>query len=505
MTGLHRTDLTTSQKIQCGAQALARQGEHGSKTSLSQVYEISRPTVYAAGETAEAVLRLHFEGRLLESAAVDVRVDDAQLRRGLVALRAVAPNSLRAIEDLLPVLYPGVKVSYGKIQQLLVEAEAQARAFNAQVDLSGIEAGALDEMFSQGEPVLAGVDLDSGSLFALEVCEHRDAQTWADVLGQGHSQGLNLSVVVKDAAVGIAAGVSKVFPEAEQRDDCFHALYELNKARRRLERRAYGSIEREVEALRRLGTIRAHLTERRREAKRALSTARRQCLEAMERFDVFDAAIAQLRVAIECVDVRTGELHRPEQVQALIEQAANRLDTLDVRDGPRLARYLRNRAPGLALAQASLLPELEALGEHYSLEAVGLACVVWQLVKGLKKHLHRARRRELHRHLLGAYGKLQNHLGVHAADALLDAVEELLVHRHRASSAIEGFNAALRPFLYIHKGVTQGFLELFRAYFNLRTRRWGRHKGTSANECLTGERVGDWLTVLGYPPSPTLS
>ena len=71
--------------------------------------------------------------------------------------------------------------------------------------------------------------------------------------------------------------------------------------------------------------------------------------------------------------------------------------------------------------------------------------------------------------------------------------------------AIEGFNAALRPFLYVHKGVTQGFLELFRAYFNLRTRRWGRHKGTSAQQCLTGERVDDWLTVLGYPLSPTLS
>ena len=47
-------------------------------------------------------------------------------------------------------------------------------------------------------------------------------------------------------------------------------------------------------------------------------------------------------------------------------------------------------------------------------------------------------------------------------------------------------------------------LDLFRAWFNLRTRRWGRHKGTSAHECLTRQRVHDWLTLLGYPPSPTL-
>ena len=36
MTVLHRTHLTTSQKIQCAAAALARQHEHGSKTALSE-------------------------------------------------------------------------------------------------------------------------------------------------------------------------------------------------------------------------------------------------------------------------------------------------------------------------------------------------------------------------------------------------------------------------------------------------------------------------------------
>ena len=101
------------------------------------------------------------------------------------------------------------------------------------------------------------------------------------------------------------------------------------------------------------------------------------------------------------------------------------------------------------------------------------------------------------------YGALQDRLGA-ASASLLDAVEEVLHQRHRASSAIEGFNAALRPYLYVHKGATQGFLDLFRAWFNLRTRRWGRHKGTSAHECLTGQRVHDWLTLLGCPPSPTL-
>ena len=110
MTVLHRTDLTTSQKIECAASALAGQRDHGSKTALSQAYEISRPTVYAVAATAQSVLRTHFEAPLLGSVGVDVRVDDAQLRRAVVALRVLAPNAIRPSEYLLPLLYPGVKV-----------------------------------------------------------------------------------------------------------------------------------------------------------------------------------------------------------------------------------------------------------------------------------------------------------------------------------------------------------------------------------------------------------
>ena len=81
------------------------------------------------------------------------------------------------------------------------------------------------------------------------------------------------------------------------------------------------------------------------------------------------------------------------------------------------------------------------------------------------------------------------------------AVLPVLERRHRASSAIENFNAVLRPYLVVQKHAEQGFLDLFRFYWNTRTREWGRGKGTSAYEALTGKKVGDWLTLLGFPPS----
>jgi hypothetical protein len=121
-----------------------------------------------------------------------------------------------------------VRLSYGKVPSRAAEAEAQAALFNAKADLSGVRAGALDELFSQGEPILGGVDLDRGYVFGLALRETRGGEDWAEVLTQGKAQGLNLAVVVKE---GIESGVREVFPQAEQRDECFHALYELTKGR----------------------------------------------------------------------------------------------------------------------------------------------------------------------------------------------------------------------------------------------------------------------------------
>jgi len=355
----------------------------------------------------------------------------------------------------------------------------------------------------QGDPVLGGVDLDSGYLFGLELRDTRAAADWAEVLNQAKAQGVELTVVVKDAAKGIEAGVSEVFPQAEQRDDCFHVLYELNKMRRRLEQRAYGAISAEQEAEGALRKIRARDQDQRREHKRRLVRAGQRCREAIERFDTFEGALKQVREAMEYVDLGSGQLRSGEQVQHLMQQAAVSIAGIDDRDSAKLARYVRNRAPGVSLASTALHTRLQDLSRAYPEHAVAMACVLWRRVKELQntpawsKPKHR-------RALLGALAWLKSQLGAAATDELLQRVKQHLDTRYRASSAIEGFNAALRPYLYVHKGVTQNFLELFRAWYNLRTRRWGRHKGTSAHACISGTPAEDWLTLLGYPPSPSL-
>ncbi|MFH0901121.1 MAG: hypothetical protein V2A73_10885 [Pseudomonadota bacterium] len=498
MTALAETDLTTSQKTQLAAAAVAQQGKYGVVVNLARQYELSRPTVYSARNEAAAVLEEHFGERQDERVGHTIVVDAARLRRAVVGLRPSGCNSIRAIEALLPILYD-VHKSYGSIEEDLKEAEERAREFNAKADLANVKAGALDEMFSQGTPVLAGVDLDSGYLFALSKRESRGADDWAEVLEVAKKQGLQLEIVVKDAALGIAAGVEKVYPGAEQRDDCFHAKYEMGKVRHRLEQKAYGGIASEEEARRALAEERKRGRDIR-SAAQQLRRAEERCQQKMELHDAFERAARQAEEAMEFVDLQIGRRRTSQELESGVVKAADQMLALDDRHCRRVGRYLRNRAPGLALYMVELGEQLCRLDVTYGTDNVDLACVVLRLAFDLREHRRRWNWHREYRHLWGAFGQLQHSAGLNM-EALLAEVGNLLEHRHRASSAIEGFNAALRPHLYVHRIATQGFLELFRAYYNLRIRRWGRHKGTSAHECLTGERVTDWLTKLGYPPS----
>ena len=56
MTVLQRTDLTTSQKIQCAAAAVAGQHAYGSKTALSETYEILRIPVKVISDSGLNVI-----------------------------------------------------------------------------------------------------------------------------------------------------------------------------------------------------------------------------------------------------------------------------------------------------------------------------------------------------------------------------------------------------------------------------------------------------------------
>ena len=210
------------------------------------------------------------------------------------------------------------------------------------------------------------------------------------------------------------------------------------------------------------------------------------------------------------VDIKTGELHRPEHVQALIEGVAQRIESLGVGECAKLAKYLRNRAPGLVLAQKSVLPRLEALAERWSVQAVSRGVHLLVLGQGAAQApCPRAATRALSSdHLLGAYGALQDRTWPRAAHrcsmpsrtraAVQNALSRLECHRgvqvrHYAPiststrAPLRAFSTCSAPGSICARGAGD------------------RHRrGPALTSSLTGQRVHDWLTLLGCPPSPTL-
>jgi hypothetical protein len=499
-----RHPLHPSSAIQLAAIALSAQGEYGIVTDLARDHGIRRQRVYDLREQARMALDAEFtptEPKALSGFTLTVTPSD--MERAVVALRVVTPASIRDIVEVLPTLY-GTHWSYGKVWSVLNAAEERAAAVQEQVDLSGIHNIALDEMFSQGRPVLAGIDLDTQYLFQLEVHSNRSGQTWAESLGRLRDhQNLRPRRVVKDAGTGLGAGVRQCWPGIEENDDLFHAVYMMGKEAYHLERGAYRAIKRVEEDLPYKRT-RAKTAKERRSIGQQLRKAREHMDTAIDRYDRFETLRREAGRVLELTDRGSGRLRTSGEVVEVLTRIAAEMADIGGKRVRKVAKYIGNRAEGLGRYLDSLATRLQAVtqeaGGDEIVEAATRAyqasldasrrCPAWDRL---------ARRQELAdatRQLLDATGRdlarLQRAVGV---------VMPQLAHRYRASSAIENLNSVLRPYLVVQKHAEQGFLNLFKFYWNTRTRQWGRWKGTSAHETLTGEKVEDWLSMLGFPPS----
>jgi hypothetical protein len=504
MTRLENTDLSTSQKLDLAALAILSQGQYGAISSLAESFDLSRPTIYSVRTAAQDILRQQFEEQRDNSISYCLSIDRRQIERTVIALRVVGPYSYRSIVNIFPIIYPGQSIGYGTVQSIVVEAQNRARELNETFDLKKIRAGALDEMFSQGFPVLAGVDLDSGYLFALCHKLSRSGQDWAEVLEDCKKQGLDLDVVVKDAALGIKSGVEQDFPNCKQRDDCFHAKYIMGKVYFFLERKAYGAISKEEEASK---ALERWYNTGYGEPEELLSTfkkAQSRCEKILGLHDLYEQAMKRVNDALNYIDLSTGHIRTAAYVEAEILKAAMEMKSLDEKKCKKVGTYLSGRAPGLACHIKELEVHLECLAHLYSPSFVQKACLVFRLVDELENKKTSFYKKQLQMKLFSILNSLFGVLGDNCYK-LISEVKGIIAYSHRASSAIEGFNSSLRPYLYVQKGVSQGFLELFRFYYYQKKRKSGSFKGQSPYESLTGQIVNDWLTLLGYPVSSSLN
>ena len=495
---LGRTSLNASDKLHFLSKATACQA-YGDISRVSSEFGVSRKTVH---KTKKDGLEIFNKALAPSGLGTRVVVDTPQLNRTIIGLSMCGVNSIRAILNAIPIIYPGVAPSFGYIQNLQIQAQKNAEAFNATVNLSGIDSGAIDEVYCQRKPVLAGIDLDSGFVFSLAHEIYRDGETWARVLNEAKYQGLDLKHIVKDGAKGMTKGVNDTFPMAEQRDDAFHVLYVTTKSLNKVEKRAYRLIGEEyalAKACKRASDDKKEALEQK------LAAMIERCKKAIACYDDANKGYQYLHLALSSVHINEyTDLMSPQSAQTLLKLSARYLKKAHHSDCDDAARYISNRLKGLTLATADFYQKQLKLSAIYPQDMVALACCFFEYKRSLKK-VNKKKLPTVHKKMLAIYHHINNTLSEKEADSLMEQVDVLLSKRHRASSAIEGFNSLLRPYMYVRKGVSQGFLELFKAWHNLRVRHCSdKYKGTSAYEVLTGKSAGDWLTRLGFPPSKTI-
>ena len=169
------------------------------------------------------------------------------------------------------------------------------------------------------------------------------------------------------------------------------------------------------------------------------------------------------------------------------------------------------------------VPEVDALASRLEAQAPGLLLFLGEWAETYAALHTQVDAPELLSALLleatlscGKYSKASNPLAQHTLTTLKEhldprcarkaerfrplvfaAVETLI----RGSSLVEPATSWLSPYLLKRKGVTQGFLELFRLAHNTHPYRRGKRKGHAPFELLGGEvPAQDWLGLVGFQP-----
>ena len=173
-------------------------------------FDISRTYYHELGRKADCALEnLCASEQMTERVIVLNKAFRERLVVALTCHGMSAANITALAEEVF-----GYSISSGTIWNILKEAS---------------------RVFQNGEPVLTGVDLDSGYVFLTEAAPDRSGETWKAALEEKKTRGLKPELNVSDGGSGLVKGVREAFPEIETQLDIFHALRDLGNAVRSVE------------------------------------------------------------------------------------------------------------------------------------------------------------------------------------------------------------------------------------------------------------------------------
>jgi len=299
--------------------------------------------------------------------------------------------------------------------------------------------------------------------------------------------------MASDRGAGLMAGYQAACQDGRWVCDQFHEFQELFHRCQQLERKAYGAITKEHEAVELFDNAKSETNLQKRLGQ--YERAHQVCEQAMARYDQLSLLLQWLRETLHLC----SPLGRLRTVAGVRSELTYLLDMIQEVDDEKLTKLLK---PIRSHVDDILVPFEQVESIHGEL----LELIPEPIVDALVLAWH-------HDHLsYQSHGKTkyahqqQSQQWLDFSEGLLDEpftshkalVFEKLDSVVKASSLVEMVNSLLRPYLNSCKGqITQETLNLIMFYHNHHRYKGGRRQGKAPIELLTGEALqGDWVDLL---------
>ncbi len=517
-SGWKRPDLGLSDRLFIGGVMNLPQGkrEWGMIQWLADVYQTSRPTLYAIGARTQAGL-LPPPGHPTEVGVIQPDMGEQD------AAKKVTVTRNRMIRTILTLLFPGgvsersaadcleaafdVSRSPAFISGLMHEAGQRAGKILEGVDHSALGGviQARDELFVGRSPILLMVEPRSLTITGLYATADREAETWGCVLLFTQDRRVQIKGLAEDNCIPYAASCRLAKMDAAIQKDVWHPLADVRKVIKDVEREAL----RKLEAIENLEKrLRKHWDDADFDDLVQVDQQMEDLLAQCSRLHFLRGCLWD---AVELVDWRSGEIRNRAINQWLADETIKEMKQLSHARIQKLVKGLEDVLPEMLTFLDSLPQPLanwqSRAAEHFQLPKWATyfqasVARLWRLEHAVRNGQHQFRKAALEaEQWLALWIETDP-----AIQALAEQLLSLLEYTVRTSSAAETINSVLRPYLDHRRECTdlvsrQLFLNLFVLWFNLHSFERGPRKGKSPYE-LAGIDLGssDWLTLLGFPP-----
>jgi hypothetical protein len=481
-----RHDLDPQTRIEIVKDVWINQGIYGKMTQIAQDYHISRTFLYQLSWAAK-----HHLAELFSDPQYLIEPSDFLLEPWILVLRLEGQCSIPSISSIFK-HFDYQPSSVGYLSQYLKDYGRSVPS-TLRVAEKKMVFYLSDEIFAIGVPILVTLEAQSTAILKIELASDRSAETW-----EAHFKDLDKHLfhsigMASDRGVGLMTGYQAACQDGRWVCDQFHEFQELFHRCQQLERKAYGAIGKEMEAVALFHNAKseANLQKRLEQYERS----HQACEQAMARYDQLSLLLQWLRATLHLCSP-LGRLRTVEGVRSALIYLLDMIQEVDDEKLAKLLKPIRSHLDDILVPfeqVESVHGELLELMPEPIVDALVLAWHHNHLSyqsHGQKKHAHQQ----------------QSQQWLDFAEGLLDdqfAPRKVLVFEKldtvvKASSLVEMVNSLLRPYLNSSKGqITQETLNLIMFYHNHRRYKGGRRQGKAPIELLTGEALqGDWVDLL---------